>query len=165
MTCRHVLDVIDAGPFGNDRRALLDAARSHAAGCPTCGPALLGSEVLTVGLRGLARPAAPAHLKATVMARITNADLTAYEQGAVVTGARNTSRDWSGLAPLAGLAVGLAIVVPTSIAAGDVWRVWNTGGLAAFGAVPQATLATLSMVLGLAVFVGGLLVPLARRRR
>ncbi len=166
MTCRHVLDVIDAAPFVDDPDARLDGARSHAGRCQTCGPALATSEVLTDGLRGLAQLAAPVHIKATVMARIAHADLTTHEQEAGASRIRTMRREWSGWAPLAGLLACLSMVLPTYLTAGDPLRIWNTGGLAIVSAAPQTTLATLVMMMcGLALFVGSLLVPLARRRR
>jgi hypothetical protein len=163
MTCRHALDIIDAGPFADCSPAQFEAGRTHAADCGTCGPALATSEALTADLRGLAQPVAPAHLKTSVMARIANVDLPGYAQGAsVAAGARVTPRDWSGWAPIAGLALGLVVTLPTYLATGHPVRIWNTGSLAAFSAVPQATLA---MMLGLAVFVGGLILPLVGRRK
>jgi hypothetical protein len=70
MTCRHVLGLIDAGPFADASQAHLDRALSHAATCPTCGPALAASRALTARLRGLAQPAPPITIAATVMARV-----------------------------------------------------------------------------------------------
>jgi hypothetical protein len=53
MTCAHVLDLIDAGPFAVCPVEHLAAARAHARNCATCGPALatmgqMETELLTL---------------------------------------------------------------------------------------------------------------------
>ena len=74
MTCSHVLGLIDAGPDADYPPAHLEAAWRHARECPTCGPALEISTVMSRELAGLLRMDPPAHLAAAVAARIARLD-------------------------------------------------------------------------------------------
>lgn len=165
MTCEHVLALIDVGPFADVAPERLDAAWAHAASCPTCGAALATSNAMTSGLRTLAQIAAPAHLRTTVMARIAAAELPSAEHdfahARVLAGARPPRLDWSGLAPLAGMAVGLAVVVAAYGSTGGLVRLWNSG----WGpALPETMAATTAVICALGIFVVGLFVPLKWRR-
>ena len=74
MTCEHVLDVIDAGPFVHVAPATLEAALAHARTCATCGPAVETAEALTIDLAALAHPAPPPEFANVVLARIAQID-------------------------------------------------------------------------------------------
>jgi hypothetical protein len=161
MTCEHVLALIDVGPFATVASARLDAAWAHAASCPTCGPALATSKALTGGLRRLAHPAAPVHLRATVMARIAAAELPDMARAAAQAGTRPTRPDWSGVAPLAGLVVGLAVVLAVYARTGGLVRLWNSGWSPA---LPDTTTAAVAVICALGIFVVSLFVPLKWRR-
>lgn len=74
MTCRHVLGLIDAGPWADYPPAHLEAAWRHARGCPTCGPALEASTLIAWKLASLSSTGPPAHFAASVAARIARLD-------------------------------------------------------------------------------------------
>ena len=74
MTCAHVLGLIDAGPFADYPAEHLDAAWTHARGCATCGPALNAAAALATDLASLPQLEPPAHLAASVLARIARLD-------------------------------------------------------------------------------------------
>jgi len=168
MTCRHVLGLIDAGPFSGYPRAHLDAAWSHAASCPTCGPALTASRALTTRLRGLPHPAAPAHLQTTVMARIAamaperNAENAAAS--AATTHERSTAPDWSSWVSIGGLAIGFAVVAVVHGPPTNVAIIWNGLNVSDFRGADTA-IGALALVCGLALYVAGLLAPVGWRRR
>ena len=79
MTCAHVLDLIDAGPFAVHPRGHLDAAREHAVHCPTCGPALTMMRALETDLATLGEPAPAPDFTAVVLARIAHTAAVAEE--------------------------------------------------------------------------------------
>jgi hypothetical protein len=82
MNCGHVLGLIDAGALADYPPAHLAAAWRHARECPTCGPVLEMSRVMTRDLAGLLHPdpdrdrytAPPAHFAVAVAARIAQLD-------------------------------------------------------------------------------------------
>lgn len=154
MTCRHVLDLIDAGPLTDASQAHCERARSHAATCPTCGPALAASRAVTAGLRALADPAPPTTLTRAVMARVAAVDLRESATHAV-TGRRAhiTAPDSLDVASCVGMALGAATIVASS----DVVRVWTGGDVD--GVRRPAVL-----LCGLALYVTGLFAWPRRRR-
>ena len=79
MTCRHVLGLIDGGPFVDYPRAHLDAAWEHARHCRTCGPALAASETLTRALQALPQLTASRDLTSGVLARIAAVEIPVME--------------------------------------------------------------------------------------
>ena len=87
MTCAHVLDLSNAGPFAAVPRARLDAAWAHARGCATCGPALTQATEIETDLRILNEPPVPAGLADAVLARI--ADLPAASPAPAVPETRS----------------------------------------------------------------------------
>ena len=109
MNCAHVLALIDAGPFADYPRAHRDAARQHAISCPTCGPALIASETIDMGLAALPQPPAPRDLAAGVMARIARLDepSTAFVNSRGV--ARPSSLRW--YPALAAVSAGTALAI------------------------------------------------------
>lgn len=170
MTCTHVIEVIDAGPFADDRRAHLDAAWEHARQCATCGPALQAAIALTTSLRALPMPAPPTYLAGAVLARIAQVDQADSAHAPTVreTRAPFSTRDWSAWpTALGGLAAGLAIVlsmpqggVPIDIASPRVGGL--TSGLVA---MPSTTTGALVLAAGLVLYVAGLFAPFGGRNR
>jgi hypothetical protein len=164
MTCRHVLGLIDAGPFADYPPAHLDAAWQHARQCPTCGPALETATALTVELGALPEPTLPSDLAAVVLARVAQIDETV----AAATSERQAvsrRRDWSLWPGLAGLAAGLAMVLVSGETAVNIIPLgmrWMSPGLAG---IPDTTREALVLAAGIALFVAGLLVPLSGKRR
>jgi hypothetical protein len=141
MTCTHVLDLIDAGPFADYPRAHLDAAWQHARQCATCGPALDAADRLATDLAGLAQPAPAPDLSAAIVARIARIE----EPLAVETGARAWS-PW--ITALGALAACIAIALsPPSTGAARIDVTW----------VPV-------LAAGLALYVAGLFAPLGGKR-
>ncbi len=179
MTCRHVLGLIDAGPFADYPRAHLDAAWQHARQCPTCGPALAAGAALAADLATLPYPAPPPTLAATVRARIAlneagrPADARTATTGATSPSAPravgSTTSAWPAWATaLGGLGAGITAVLTTPLdraAAVDVpWfsPPWLTAG---FAAMPPSNLLALVLVGGLGLYMAGLFGQLRRRRR
>ena len=166
MTCRHVIGLLDAGPSPGYPTAHLEAAWVHAAGCPTCGPALVAARAVTARLNALAQPAAPVDLKAVVMARI--AALPAEEPApdtrvaAMPAGRASRWRDWLGWAPVVGVTIAVAAVIPNDRPPTEMIRFWAGTGAVASGP-PEPTIATLALMGALGIFVLGLLLPLRRR--
>lgn len=70
MTCKHVLDIVDARGLVDVSTARVEAARLHARGCAACDKALAAAESLATDLAGLARPTPLRDLGADVMRRI-----------------------------------------------------------------------------------------------
>lgn len=160
MTCRHVLGLIDAGPFANASQAHLDRAWVHAATCQTCGPALAASRAVTAGLRRLSQPAAPSTIAATVMARVAAVELREAETAAAPSGrARTRTVQWLDLASYAGMALGIASAVAYGPSI-DVIRVWNGVAVDALRTTPG----TAVLLCGLALYVTGLFASPRRRR-
>ncbi|HET7697394.1 MAG TPA: hypothetical protein VFK57_16890 [Vicinamibacterales bacterium] len=70
MTCAHVLDLIDAGPFAVHSAAHLAAARAHARNCATCGPALAALRQIEPELKALGDQSGAPDVRMAVLARI-----------------------------------------------------------------------------------------------
>jgi len=166
MTCRHVLGLIDAGPFADYPRAHLDAAWQHARQCATCGPALGAAAALTADLSALPQPAPPPDLTAAVLARVAQIAPTTARAAAARPA---VTRDWSAWATaVGGVTAGFAIVwalppghwVSINIAPLSVGSM--TTGLVT---MPPTTTGALVLATGLALYVAGLFAPLSRRRR
>ena len=79
MTCAHVLDLIDAGPFAISPQAHLEAAHAHAAQCRTCGAAWRMMRALEADLAALAEPAPPPDLRTAGLSRIAERRVAAEE--------------------------------------------------------------------------------------
>jgi hypothetical protein len=165
MTCRHVLGLIDAGPFADHPAPHLEAAWAHAGSCPTCGPALRTSRALTGELQRLAQPPVPGSVATTVMARIARLEAPALSDVAHAPSAAASS-------PLVGLSVwgsaacltaGVMIIAATVGSGAAGWSDWSirptTQDLIASS---PSTLAALA--LGLVSYFVGLTMPLIRRR-
>jgi len=157
MTCAHVLGLIDAGPFAEYSQEQMDAARAHARGCPTCGPALEAAAVMTTELRALPGPDAPADLANIVMAQI--AQLPEPDVAAVAVVRRP---DWAqGVTVLGGLVAGLALILTMPTGA-NVLGDFVTPRFSAAGALatlPSSAPAVLAIGLGLLLYVVGLFAP------
>lgn len=161
MNCDHVLDLIDAGPFADVPAAQAEAARRHARGCATCGPALEAAMTVAADLAGLSQPAPPPDLAAAVMARIHRIDyeaLPSHEVSGVSAMAR--ARDWAAwMSLLVGflLIAGVVAVGPFAAAfrmAGVLGGLWD---LATAGAALHTIVgATLLLALGVSLYALGL---------
>jgi hypothetical protein len=168
MTCPHVLNLIDAGPFAEYPRAHLDAAWEHARRCRTCGPALEAATALTGDLAALARPSAPPGLAAAVLARIAQIEQAGMTPAPAVpeSTARSSTRDWSAWAMgLGGLAAWLAIVVSTplrDVALASPRVNWIAAGVLA---TPSAIPGALCLTGGLVLYVVGLCARVGGRSR
>lgn len=172
MTCRHVLGLIDAGPFADYPRAHLDAAWQHARQCPRCGPALEAATALTAGLPALPELAPPRDLTAAVLARIgaiTPAD-TARAAATIPEAAMpSVTRDWPAWATaLGGTSAGLAIVLWTplgGVAPVDIAWLRLPGMTPNLFAIPWAASTALILAGGLALYVTGLFADVGRGQR
>jgi len=158
MTCAHVLGLIDAGPFADYPQEHLDAARAHAQGCPTCGPALEAATVLTAELRALPGPDAPGNLASIVMAQIAQLP----EPGSAVAAAAVQRPDWAqALTLIGGLAAGLALILtmPTGAEALGDFVTPRFGAAGPLATVPSSAPAALAIGAGLLLYVRGLFGP------
>jgi len=158
MTCPHVLGLIDAGSFADYPQAHLDAARAHAQGCPTCGPALEAATVMTAELRALPGPGAPVELASIVMAQIAQLPGPASAEAAAAV----RRPDWTqALTMVGGLVAGLALILTMPAGAevlGDFVTPRFTAG-APLATVPSSVPAALAIGAGLLVYVAGLFGP------
>ena len=170
MNCSHVLGLIDAGPYADYPPAHLDAAWRHARGCPTCGPALELSTVMTRELAGPMPATPPAHLAASVAARIARLDAPHR-----VSGAAEPARPgpavagwWPELsAVVGGVMAGVALIA--SVPPGGwtmgrfamLWEGWT--GVDAF-VQPATSGGMLTLAGGVLFFVVGLFASRERRR-
>ena len=144
MTCVHVLDLIDAGPFAGYPPEHIAEALEHARGCTTCGPALAASTALVGDLASLAEIAAPPDLETSVMARIARLeDLPVAAEAA--------GRAWTPWALTLGAAVAAVAFVVGLATARRMLAV-----------SPEALAIALSI--GLVVYASGLFAPLRDRQ-
>jgi hypothetical protein len=158
MTCRHVIDLIDAGPFVDYPREHREAASAHARQCAACGPALAAADAVASRLRMIPSPASSRDFTADVLARAgameqANRELPA---AAPVTASVTTRALWipASATALAGAAVAAAL------ASGDV-SLLRVAPLSGGGVdMPTTGAGILQLVTGLALYAVGLLVPL-----
>ena len=155
MTCKHALDLIDAGPFIDVPPALRDAMQRHARECAACARAMQAAENLTDDLRALAQPPPPPDLTAAVLAAIARIE-PAHEAPA---SARERTL---GLTSLTALASGLTLLLATVITSLTGWGVHLVGGPSA---VPTTPAAAFTLTAGLVLYVGGLFGPVVGRLR
>jgi hypothetical protein len=180
MTCTHVLDLIDAGPFADYPRTDLDAAWEHARHCGTCGPAWQAATALTTDLSALPQPAPPPHLAAVVLARIAQLDppslpLEKRSFGATdasvmrETRAPSSPREWPAWATsLGGIAAGLVIVLsmPSGVEVPIDLASPRVGGLTTgLVPMPSTTTGAVALAAGLVLYVAGLFAPFRGRTR
>ena len=171
MTCTHVLDIIDAGPFADCSRTQLDAAWEHARNCGTCGLALQAATALTTNLPALPQPVPPPYLSTVVLARIAQLDHTHSNDASVMRekSAPSSTREWPAwTTSLGGIAAGLvivlsmppAVVVPIDLASPRVGGF--TTGLVP---MPSTTMGAVVLAAGLVLYVAGLFAPFRDRSR
>ena len=165
MTCNHVIDLIDAGPFADYPRAHLEAAWQHARNCPTCGPALRSAEALTGDLRTLRQLAPPRDLAINVLARIAALEAKAAEAESVAAPSLVArSPDWrtavGAMASTAAVALAVAgeVSMPGSSSGGDGSGGWLIQ-------MPAMTAGTLMLAACLVLYTAGLLVSAVERDR
>lgn len=161
MTCRHVLDLIDAGPWADYPPAHLEAAWRHARDCVTCGPALEASTLIARRLEGLSSTEPPAHFAASIAARIARLDTPHVVTLAAgrVRPASAAVRWWRAVAAVAGVVAASALVawLPP-----DIWTTRGFGALWA-GSIgvapfiqPASSGGLLALAAGIVLLVAGL---------
>jgi hypothetical protein len=154
MTCAHVLNLIDAGPFAIPAQAHLDAAREHALHCSTCGPAWTMMRDLEVDLRDLGEPVSPPDCRMAVLSRIAEIDAVAARsvQSRVAAGWQRWPA-WTGA--LGGAA---AVAAIQSMAGADLTPLTPRSGTITAGlvALPAAQPALVVLVIGLFAYAKGL---------
>ena len=159
MTCRHVLDLIDAGPCADYPPAHLEAAWRHAQGCPTCGPALEVSTVIARKLADLSSAAPPAHFAASVAARFARLDTPHFVTPAAgrVRRAQPVER-WPPVGAVAAVVAAVALVtwlpmgIWTTRGFGALWAGWMDAPLIQ----PASSGELLALAVGIVLFVAGL---------
>jgi hypothetical protein len=163
MTCTHVLDLIDAGPFADCAPAHRDAAWAHARTCATCGPALQTMTMLAAALPALSAPGASSDFTSGVLARVA-----AIDDGAPARRVSETAL--AGSHPLGDISVWIAAIA----ALAAICVVATAAGPAAAGAVRlslftrdapvsafSASPGSLAIIISLALYIAGLFAPLA----
>ena len=170
MTCRHVLDLIDAETLTDQSREQLDAVRQHAQQCATCGPALQAATTLTAGLVALPQLGPPPDLAAAVLARIARidgeGDRAESASRAVKEQAATHDRPmWAGLA---GVAAGVVLVLSTPLTESATTAIalpavrGITGNLVA---MPSTMAGVLALAAGLSLYAAGLFAPVSQFAR
>jgi hypothetical protein len=154
MTCAHVLDLIDAGPFAIHAQTHLDAAHEHALHCSTCGPAWTMMRDLEVDLRDLGEPVSAPDCRMAVLSRIAETDAVAT--GSVQRKVAPGQQRWPVWAGALGGAA--ALVAIQSMAAPDLTLLTPRSGTITAGlvALPPAQPAVVILVVGLVVYATGL---------
>jgi hypothetical protein len=162
MTCTHVLDLIDAGPFADCAPAYRDAAWAHARTCGTCGPALQTMTTLVAALPALSAPVASSDFTSGVLARLAAIDELAPARRVSETAlaASRPLRDVSvWIAALAALTAGC--VVATAAAPGAAVARLSLLTRDAPVSVFSASPGSLAIIISLALYIVGLFAPLA----
>lgn len=156
MTCEHVLDLIDAGPFARYPREHLEAAWAHARACASCGAARDASLRVASALSAMPPVDAPPHLAAGILARIERIE-TALP---VIERAEATWRVWAGALGAVMASCGLALSLPPDATALMVLTPRAGGFAEGVAAMPLAGAdAAVVLVAGLLLFVAGMLAP------
>lgn len=158
MTCRHVLDQIDAETVVDERLDLLSAVPVHALTCPTCAVALGVSRDTPARLRALATVSAPPAFQTSVMARIAR-----LEDAAPITAHEPASADWKLWPAAACLVLGILLIALALSLSPVGPRPWHMRISPAATTQSLATVAAL--LVGLVCYAIGLFTPIARRRR
>ena len=155
MTCAHVLDLIDAGPFAVSPPAVLEAAHAHAAQCRTCGPASRMMRALETELAALAEPAPPPDLRAAVLSRIAESRVAAQETGS----SESFGAAWPRWPAWTGAAGGAAALVAIQSMAGtdaSVFTPRTAPVIASLIDFPPPGSALLVLAIGLVLYAKGL---------
>jgi hypothetical protein len=154
MTCAHVLDLLDAGPFAVSPRAHLDAAREHALQCPTCGPALTMMRELETDLPALGEPAPPPDFTTSVLSRI--AEIPVTERSADGEAAVSGWQRWPAWAGAIGGAA--AVIAVQSMASTEATILSPRAGTISESliALPPAQPAVVVLAIGLFLYARGL---------
>ena len=164
MTCAHVLGLIDVGPFADYPAEHLDAAWTHARGCATCGPALTAAAALATDLASLPQPDPPAHLAASVMARIARLEPphTAAAPASVQSDAPVLLRWQDRAAALAGVAAGGVVVLSIAVSPGTAVDLTSPriGGLTGLLTANATSTGGTAVAVGLVLYLVGLFAPL-----
>ena len=164
MTCKHVLGLLDAGPFADYPGGHLDAAWRHARHCGRCGRALMAATRLGADLAALPQPTPPRDLTAAVLARCAQSAAPHSDRAATaMTRPRSNRSDWpAGITAIGALAGGVALLLsidansaPLGILSPTVGRL--EGGLIA---APSTTMEALLLAAGLLLYLVGLFAPL-----
>lgn len=162
MTCSHVLGLIDAGPFADHPRAHLDAARRHARGCVTCGPALEASRRLDAGLATLPQLVPSRDFSGAVLARLAQVEPRAVSQPAARNHAspRSLARAWPPWATVAGgvaAAATIALSAPLATMAPIEFVSLTLRGMTdSLIEMPSTTVGALGLTAGLGIYMVGM---------
>lgn len=166
MNCRHVIGLIDAGPFADYPRQHLDAAWAHARQCQKCGPALEAAAAMTDRLRALPRPALPRDLTAGVLAHTAAIEgARAARRASVFESKRRVVMpDPSGWATVAGAVVAtVAIIASGEIGPRGIVSL-DRVALRSVVDMPAMTPGIFTLAAGLALYAFGLFASLSTRR-
>ena len=155
MTCAHVLDLIDAGPFAVHPRAHLHAMREHALHCPTCGPALTLMQALEKDLATLGEPAPAPDFTATVLARIA-ATSAIPERSTLSEASVSNWQRWPAWAGALGGAAALVALQSTASPDAAVFSPRTGTVTASLLEVPPQGPALIVLAIGLLLYARGL---------
>jgi hypothetical protein len=143
MTCAHVLDLIDAGPFAGCAPEQVKAALAHARACAACGQAVAASTLLAEDLLVPPEILVPPDLEKMVMTRIFRLEILPAAPEPV-------SRAWPAWAVAAG---GSTAAAAFAIELASVRKL--------VAARPEVVVVLLT--LGLLIYSAGLFAPLVTR--
>jgi hypothetical protein len=161
MTCRHALDLIDAGPLMDNPAAHHAAVRRHADQCPTCGLALDAATALADDLTTLPQAPPPSELAPGVMARIARLeDAPAAARARQRATARASRSSGFSVAAVGALAAGIGAIL--SGRAG-----LSVLGIEMAGPVGPTTMTAgvITLAYGLLLYVVGLFATVGARTR
>jgi hypothetical protein len=157
MTCRHVLDVIDAGPFVAHPRHQVQAVQRHVGQCTDCAAARRFSERLTEQIKEMPSPALSRDLTESVMSRIAAAD-GRLKPAATRQPVRQQERHskWVQAAGVA-MAAAAVVLVTTSASLSGEWLNPSVAGfrISLFG-MPHVGMELSSAALGAMLYAIGL---------
>jgi len=159
MTCRHALDLIDAGPLMDTPAYHLDAARRHADQCPACGSALDMATALASDLTTLAEEPPLPELAQGVMARIARLDDTPATARARQRATARASRSPGfGVATVGAIAAGIGAILSGRAGLPDL-------GIELIGPVGPTTMTAgvITLAYGLLLYIVGLFATVGAR--
>ena len=179
MTCIDVREIIEVLPVTEWSRHQRERVLRHAHNCTGCQSALTAANTLDSSLKRLPQPVLPEGLAAGIMARMARvSDERIARKAVAVANARSRtsasrfsmseSRDllaW--VAALGGIAVGFGTQIYRIARGGGAIDLTSSriGEWSGLLTVPDASVSTLLVAIGLSLYFAGFLAPLTRANR
>ncbi len=178
MTCTDVREIIEVLPVTDWSRHQRERVQLHVHNCTGCQSALTAANALDSSLKRLPEPALPESLAAGIKARMARVSEERITRKAVVVSTRSrpsasrvpmsAGRDvlaW--VAALGGIAVGFGTQIYRIARGGGAIDLTSSriGEWSGLLAVPDASVSTLLVAIGLSLYFAGFLAPLTRADR